>query len=138
MSMRTAILVLGLFLLPAPTSAQDGGDRATPDLAPPPDKIFRSQFEQYTLTVTNYLAWCSVALDGGAASVAATITKDYPDNSVALLHAEPLQGFVWGYWTGTDADTGGGGDFSKDASRTMGADQSVLACCPFSQGQTCS
>lgn len=99
------------------------------------DKIFRSAFELYTLTITNYLGWCSVIVDGGQSSTASSISKDYFDGALSFLHAEPVQPFVWGYWTGTDGDTGSG-DTSQDASVTMTADRAVLACCPIS-GDTC-
>ena len=137
--MRTSLVAAALLL--AASSPANSAD-AVPSQAgmaatSVDDRIFRSAFELYTLTVTNYLMWCSVIIDGDQPSSAASITKDYPDGSLALLHADPNPPFVWGYWIGTDRDTSGTGDTLQDAAVTMSADRTVLACCPIS-GSTCS
>jgi len=136
--MRISFLVLALLLAaPSPGRTRDAASEARAVTTVAGDKIFRSAFELVTLTVTNYLMWCSVSVDGDQASSAAIISKDYPDGSLSLLHADPNVPFVWGYWIGTDADTSGTGDTSQDAVVTMSADRDVLACCPFA-GTTCS
>jgi hypothetical protein len=57
---------------------------------------------------------------------------------VVNLHATPATTFVWGYWTGTDADTGSH-DPNMAATVTMNANKTVLACCPRPppETQTC-
>jgi hypothetical protein len=99
----------------------------------PPDPIFADGFDIFKLTVTNYLQWCSVSVNGEAPSVAATISETFPAQTRVPLNATPLVPFVWGYWTGTDP---GGNDTSQATLVTMNADRDVLACCPFS-GDTC-
>ena len=91
----------------------------------PNDTIFANGFEAFTLTINNYLAWCSLTEDG----VAYSASKLFSEGAVVALHGDPVSAtFVWGYWTGTDA---GGIDHSQDAKVTMSSDRSVLACCPF-------
>src|SRR6185312_6304970 len=56
-----------------------------------------------TLTIENYLSWCSVTENGGP--LAATMT--FPQGTVVNLAAMPASSFfIWGYWVGTDGDTG--------------------------------
>ena len=137
--MRTFVLAAALLLAsPLHGTTADAVASQTDTVATiVDDTIFRSAFELYTLTLTNYLTWCSVTVDSDPASSAAIISKDYPEGSLSLLHADPNVPFVWGYWIGTDADTSGTGDTSQDAVVTMSADRAVLACCPFA-GSTCS
>ena len=103
-----------------------------------PDEIFAGGFDPttFTLAITNYLAWCSISENGSPFSP----SMSFPRGSVVALHGDAVNGtFVWGYWTGTDADTGSN-DTQKDATVTMSSDRSVLACCPFatSPGMTCN
>ena len=51
--------------------------------------------------------------------------------SVAQLDASPQPGYVWGYWTGTDGDTGSGDD-NMATTVTMNRNKQVVACCPQS------
>lgn len=84
-----------------------------------------------TLTVQNYLAWCSVSVAGGAASPAAIQTITVPVGTVVALDASALAGFVWGYWFGTDGDTSAAHDTTMTTMVTVDADMTVQACCPF-------
>jgi hypothetical protein len=88
----------------------------------------------FTLLINNYLSWCDITEDGAAFSP----TKTFSPGTVVNLHAAPLSGFVWGYWSGTDADTGSH-DTNMAATATMNANKTVLACCPFPPpaSQTC-
>lgn len=105
-----------------------------PRAAAQDDEIFGNGFEQYTLTITNYLSWCSVAVDGNPPSTNGMIILDFPSGAVVPLHGEPASvEFVWGYWTGTDGDVVNN-DPNQDTTVTMNADRNVLACCPFSGG----
>jgi hypothetical protein len=95
----------------------------------------------YTLSVDNYLVWCSVEADGVPLvfSRSNEVTSvDFPAGSVVTLSGDALSGFVWGYWTGTDGDTGAF-DRNMVTTVTMDGDKSVLACCPFPPpaSQTC-
>jgi hypothetical protein len=95
------------------------------------------------LTVKNYLAWCSVSVDGGTASAAAEQTVCVADGS-ATLDATALPGFVLGDWHGTSGDTGSGdpGTVSGGQSTAMvtvsGSSACVWVCCPFTNGTGCT
>jgi hypothetical protein len=87
---------------------------------------------EVTLKLENYLAWCSVAVNGGAASVDATQTLVVPQGTAVPLTADAANSiFVWGYWAGTDGDTGASHDAGKSATVTMDKSKVVQACCPF-------
>jgi hypothetical protein len=48
------------------------------------------------------------------------------------LSATPASSvFVWGYWVGTDGDTGASHDTAQAATVTMDKSKVVQACCPF-------
>jgi len=95
------------------------------------DEIFASKFERYTLTISNYLGWCSVSINSGAPSSGLTISDSFADGTVVPVHGAPAENiYIWGYWTGTDADQGSH-DTNADTLVTMGADRGVGACCPF-------
>jgi hypothetical protein len=106
----------------------------TPDSAPgTPDAAGGQTF---TLTINNYLAWCSITEEGAPYMM----TMSFPEGTVVDLHGAPLAAFVWGYWTGTDGDVGSPTfDRDQDTTVTMTSDKSVLACCPFPPpaSQTC-
>lgn len=91
------------------------------------------------LTVCNYLAWCSISINGGAASTAATQTLDVPAGTVVNLMGDRASAsFIWGYWQNTDADPGPPDwDTNMAAMVTMDTDIHVLACCPFTSGSGC-
>lgn len=87
------------------------------------------------LTVKNYLAWCSVSVDGAAPSSAASQTTCVASGAVQLT-ATPLAGFSLGLWHHTTGDAGSGdpgtvvagtSDATVDAS---GSSTCVWVCCP--------
>lgn len=99
------------------------------------DTIFANGFENYTLTVQNFLGWCSISIAGGVSSTAANPPPiDFPSGTVVPLSGAPASGFIWGYWTGTDV---AGHDTNTDTTVTMTADRSVFVCCPFPDGSGC-
>ena len=85
----------------------------------------------FTLTVRDYLNWCSVKVNGGTASTADPQTYSFgPDASVAL-HGESAAdaSFYWGYWQGPGiAD--GGQDPAQDVTMQITGNVTVHACCP--------
>jgi Divergent InlB B-repeat domain len=87
------------------------------------------------LTISSYQNWCSVTVDGdgGYIPMAAFVV-----GAVVDLDASPKPGYVWGYWTGTDGDTGSG-DRNMATTVTMSVNKEVVACCPQSPpaAQTC-
>jgi hypothetical protein len=111
----------------ATLTAVDGGPK--PDAGPDGGNV------AVILTVSNYLNWCNVTVDGdgGYIPMAAFVV-----GTVVDLDASPKTGYVWGYWTGTDGDTGSG-DHNMATTVTMTANKEVIACCPASPpaAQTC-
>jgi hypothetical protein len=87
----------------------------------------------FTLKVENYLSWCNVGVNGGAAKSDAVQTISVPAGTVVNLHADALNStFVWGYWRGTAGNTGAAHDKSQTTTVTVDADNKVVqACCPF-------
>ena len=85
----------------------------------------------FTLTINDYLNWCSVRVNGGDASTADPQTFQFPpDASVSLQGDTANSGaFYWGYWQSANIGDGGK-DTSKDASVVMNGNVNVLACCP--------
>jgi hypothetical protein len=93
------------------------------------DEIFPNGFEAaFTLTINNDFAWCNVTIDDGSPDSSATITAPIFPGIVAKLHADPLLGFIWGFWSGTDD---GNGFTMQDTTVTMTSDRSVEVCCPI-------
>ena len=85
-----------------------------------------------TLKLEDYLSWCSVSVNGAAASENATQTLNVPQGTMVPLSASASSSvFVWGYWVGTDGDTSASHDTSQDATVTMDKSKVVQACCPF-------
>jgi hypothetical protein len=85
-----------------------------------------------TLKLEDYLSWCSVSVNGGVASTNATQTLTVPQGTVVPLSGDAASSvFVWGYWVGTDADTGPSHDTGQSATVTMDKSKVVQACCPF-------
>jgi hypothetical protein len=97
------------------------------------DEIFPNSFEApFTLTINNDVAWCNVTIDGGTPDSSLTITVPIFPGIVAQLHADPLLGFIWGFWSGTDD----GDNFTmQDTTVTMTSDRSVEVCCPIPPAQ---
>jgi hypothetical protein len=110
--------------------------------APPPSQTTGAGAR--TLTVMNFLSWCSVSINGGAASTGATVTASVTPGSVATIVAAPAgNGFEIGTdpWFGVDQNEGGaasGTDVGNGASETSkaavtitasGTGQCVAVCC---------
>jgi hypothetical protein len=136
------LLFLASFLVLACSSASTPDDAGSEDGGPldaGPSDAGASDAgparEIFTLSINNYRDWCSIAEDGIAFT---PNPKHFFSGAVVNLHAAPLPGFVWGYWTGTDADTGSH-DTSMTATATMTGYKSLLACCPspLPASQTC-
>lgn len=98
------------------------------------------------LTVHNYLAWCSVSVDGGAATTAATQTVCVPaDTDINLVATAASSSFILGDWHHTDGDTAGTGDpgtvsgaMSTATFMTSASGAAcVWICCPFTSGSGC-
>jgi hypothetical protein len=128
---RNGLLGAGLLLaFGANAAAHEPGPVGTTDT------IFANGFEDFTLTIDNYLAWCSVSVDGGATTPNPPPTQ-FPPGTVVPLFGEPVSAtFIWGYWRFTDADAGGH-DTNQNATVTMGSDRTVFVCCPFTNGSGC-
>ena len=86
---------------------------------------------QFVLNISNYEVWCAILENGVSYSTA----TQFPAGTVVTLSATPLTGYVWGYWTGTDADDGGI-DTDMATTVTMDSERNVLACCPL-RGMGC-
>jgi hypothetical protein len=94
-----------------------------------------------TLTVMNFLSWCSVTVNGGAASAAASMTTAVADGSTATIVAMPASSsFEIGAdpWFGVTENAGGaaaGTDNGTGATETTTAtvvitgDHCVSVCC---------
>jgi hypothetical protein len=84
-----------------------------------------------TLTLQNYLAWCSVTVNGGGPSTA-NQTLHFAPGTVVNLHADKASAaFVWGYWYGTAGDTTAAHDKSMDTTVVMSGNKTIQACCPL-------
>ena len=102
------------------------------------DEIFSDGFEVLvTLTVDDYLGWCTVAVGSLAPSASQTLSLTERLGSIVNVDAQPNVGFIWGYWTGTDGDTSAAHDRNESTMVTMTADKTVLACCPFAAEPMC-
>lgn len=97
------------------------------------------------LTVKNYLAWCSVSVNGGSASIAAQ-QQVFVQPGVIPLSATARTGFILDahMWHDTDGDTGSGeagsaNGSARDATATVTstAAKCVWVCCPFPSGMGC-
>lgn len=118
---KSAGFVLALSIIVPAASAAD------------PDEIFRDGFATFTLTINNYLSWCSVRENG---DVSYSPASSFPDGTIVSLVASPVAPFYWGYFSGADGSTI---DIGADHSTTvtMTSDRTVLVCCPVSPAGTC-
>jgi hypothetical protein len=97
-----------------------------------------------SLTVMNFLNWCSIAINGGTASTGATVTASVTPGSVATIVAAPSSSsFQIGAdpWFGVDQNDGGaasGTDVGESTTETSkatvtitgtGTTQCVAVCC---------
>ena len=125
---------------PKDAAADAAHDAPTPDA--PPDAPPGTQ----PLTVKNYLNWCSVSVNGGAASSAAQQQVFVQPGQIALT-ASPLTGFILDdhMWHHTDGDTNGTGEAGTVTGNTSGTTATVVStsgkcvwvCCPFPDGTGC-
>jgi hypothetical protein len=92
----------------------------------------------YTLTIKNYLAWCSATSSNAtlSGSTAATITASVPIASPTVdLHGAPLTYFHWvmsgenGGWYGP-IDGGSANLKNQDVTVTLAGDTTIGVCCP--------
>ncbi len=127
--------LLSLLLMALSASASAGVGLPGPgfgsaSLTPlPGEEIFPNGFEApFTLTINNDFAWCNVTIGDGSPDSSTTITAPIFPGIVAKLHADPLNGFDWGFWSGTDD---GDGFTLQDTTVTMTSDRSVEVCCPI-------
>jgi hypothetical protein len=117
---------------PLDSGGQDTGaaDGATSDASDSGDAA--SDGGAVTLTVQNYLSWCTVAVNGGGSSTAATQTLNVQPGTVVNVSGDLSSAtFVWGYWVGTAGDTTAAHDTSKTTTVTVNANKTIQACCPF-------
>ena len=120
---------------PTPSPATDSG---IPTPSPATDSGVA------TLTVMNFLNWCSVEINGGTASTGATVTASVTPGSMATVVATPASSsFQIGTdpWFGVDQNDGGaasGTDVGSGTSETStatvtipktGTMQCVSVCC---------
>jgi hypothetical protein len=94
-----------------------------------------------TLTVLNFLNWCSVTINGGTASTAASVTADVAVGSTATIVAMPASSaFQIGAdpWFGVTenaggaaagTDTGSGATETSTATVVVSGTQCVSVCC---------
>ena len=91
-----------------------------------------------TLTVKNFDVWCSVSVNGGAASTDAVQTVPITTPTDVALVATPASStFILGDWHHTDGDTGSGdpgtvsGTMSTAKVNVGTSNVCVWVCCPF-------
>jgi hypothetical protein len=131
------------------TDASPGNDAATnetggQDAAQGNDAGTDAASAAVTLTVMNFLDWCSVAVNGGTASTGANVTASVTGGSVATIVITPASNaFQIGAnpWFGVDQNDGGaapGVDNGTGATETStatvtikktGTTQCVSVCC---------
>jgi hypothetical protein len=82
-----------------------------------------------TLTVMNFLGWCSVAINNGPASTGATVTASVDPGSVATIVAAPASSsFQIGAdpWFGVDQNDGGAANGTDIGNRTRETSQATV------------
>lgn len=103
-----------------------------------------------TLTVKNYLAWCSVTVGTGTASTAATQTVPITAGGMVALKASPasatfeVSGNMWHHVDGdsgsgvpgTVTGTGTSAVSTTTVTTTAGTSKCVWVCCPFSSSHS--
>src|SRR5258705_9869430 len=124
-----------------------GGDGGHSDARPADARPADAAPGTVALTVKNFQAWCSVSVNGGAASAAGMQVVDVVPGPIALTAvAEP--GFQLGTtpWHDTDGDTGlgeqgtitGTGQTAQSAATiTVAAAACAWVCCEFTGGGGC-
>ena len=104
--------------------ASDGGSNAPDEGAP-----------QVTLTINDYLNWCTVTVNGGSPSTQSPQSYTLAPNTTVTVHGDTASAssFYWGYWGNVASDGGladGGEDLGKTVTFTITADTTLNACCP--------
>ncbi|MCC6526768.1 MAG: hypothetical protein IT373_29235, partial [Polyangiaceae bacterium] len=97
-------------------------------------------------TLKNYLAWCSVSVEGGAPSAASQQVVCLAEGTKVDLVATPVGGFILGpdMWHHTDFDLGSGepgvvaNGTSSTTDNATGATTCAWVCCPFANGTGCN
>ena len=98
------------------------------------------------LTVKNYLSWCSVSVNGGTASTAATQMVTVTPGAIPLTASPASASFALSLnmWHHTDGDTTGNGDSgavtgmtSATTATVTSSGKCVWVCCPFTNGTGC-
>lgn len=98
------------------------------------------------LLLKNYLAWCSVAINGAAASSASVQMVSVPPNSIPMVAAPANATFILGpapwHHTAGDAGSGDPGSVANGMSTATvtvaaGTTKCVWICCPFTDGTGC-
>jgi hypothetical protein len=89
----------------------------------------------FTLTIKNYIGWCSITVNGGTPSTAGTQTFQFAPNTSVTVHGDTANAslFYWGYWGNVAPDGGladGGEDLSMSVSFNITRDMTLNACCP--------
>jgi hypothetical protein len=133
-TVKTSILLASILAMAACSSS------STPKPDAPPAA---------TLTVKNYLSWCTINVNGGAGSSAASVTQPITGAATITLAATANTGFELGSapWHDTAGDHGTGdpgtltGTGQTAVSTTTVAvtttNKCVWACCPFPDGTGC-
>jgi len=121
-------LALLTVLVGCSSSPTNNDGAVAADLSTPGADLAKSGF---TLTLKNYLMWCSVSINGGTASISDQTMTFAPNTTVNLTGDKASNTFVWGYWRGTTGDTGAAHDTSMNGTVVMSQDRVVQACCPF-------
>jgi hypothetical protein len=90
---------------------------------------------QLTLTINDYISWCSVTVNGGTPSTGNPQTYMFAPNTMVTVHGDTANSsaFYWGYWGNVAPDGGladGGEDLGKTVSFTITRDMTLNACCP--------
>jgi hypothetical protein len=127
------------------------GGGKMPDAAKTSDaKTLDAPSSSATLTVKNYLSWCSVSVDGNAASTTAVQTEPITAtrNDLTLVATAASASFKIDsmMWHHTNGDSGGGEGGTVGGGGTMstatvtvtaGTNKCVWVCCPFTNGTGC-
>jgi hypothetical protein len=135
------------------STKRDAAPDTTPmfDVLPMADASFDAPPGTVPLTVKNVLNWCSVIVDGGTASTAATIVTNVMPGAITLKAQRANSTFriADNMWHLTDGDSGTGETGTVTNPGTPTAESTVTAtvvastpkcvwiCCPFTDGSGC-
>ena len=143
--LSTSMAALGLAHCSSDDSTKnDGGSDASsqPDTSKSDGSTTDAAGGGAQLKVKNFLSWCDVSVNGGAASATATQTVTVTPGTIPLSMTAGA-GFILGDWHHTTGDQGSGdpGTVSNGTSTTSvdvdGGGACVWVCCPFPDGGGC-